>query len=100
MVEKLESEKDKLTPLSQEMFWKLGKEFAILEEQLDSYQEQLETLGKRHPECQRLMTILGIGPITATALLATVDDVRALKNSPQFAACLGLLPTTQHATGG
>jgi transposase len=99
VVEKLESEKDKLTPLSQEMFGKLVKEFAILEEQIASYQEKLETLAKMHPECQRLMTIPGIGPITATALVAAVGAVGVFKNGRQFAAWLGLVPK-QHSTGG
>ena len=62
VVGKLESEKDKLTPLSQEMFWKLVEEFAALEEQLAYYQEKLEALATTHPEGQRLMTIPGIGP--------------------------------------
>ena len=62
VVGKLESEKDKLTPLSQEMFWKLMEAFAALEEQLASDQEQLEALATTHPACQRLMTIPGIGP--------------------------------------
>ena len=62
VVGKLESEKDKRTPLSQEMFWKLVDEFAALEEQLAYYQEKLEALATTHPECQRLMTIPGIGP--------------------------------------
>src|SRR6267142_4553885 len=77
----LESEKDKLTPLSQEMFWKLVDEFAALEEQLAYYQEKLETVATTHPECRRLMTILGIGPLTATALLAAVSDASAFKNN-------------------
>ena len=62
VVGKLESEKDKRTPLSQEMFWKLVDEFAALEEQLAYYQEKLEALATTHPECQRLLTIPGIGP--------------------------------------
>ena len=62
VVGKLESEKDKLTPLSQEMFWKLVEEFAALEEQLAYDQKKLEALAATHPECQRLMTIPGIGP--------------------------------------
>src|SRR5919106_2138900 len=99
VVEKLETEKDKLTPLSQEMFWKLIKEFAALEERIAAYQEQLETLAKLHPECQRLMTIPGIGPITATALIAAVGDMGVFKNGRQFAAWLGLVPK-QHSTGG
>ena len=44
VVDKLESEKDKLTALSQEMFWKLVEEFVALEKQLAYYQEKLEAL--------------------------------------------------------
>ena len=62
VVGKLASEQDKLTPLSQEMFWKLVEECAALEEQLASDQKKLEALATTHPECQRLMTIPGIGP--------------------------------------
>jgi transposase len=99
VVEKLEAEKDKLTPLSQEMFGKLVEEFAALEKQLAYYQEKLEALATTHPESQRLMTIPGIGPITATALVAAVGDVGVFKNGRQFAAWLGLVPK-QHSTGG
>src|SRR3989442_14600561 len=95
----LEAEKDKRTPLSQEMFWKLVDEFAALEAQLAYYQEKLDTLAQTHPECQRLMTIPGIGPLTATALVAAVSDASAFKNGRQFAAWLGLVPR-QHSTGG
>jgi transposase len=99
VVEKLESDKAKLTALSQEIFRKLLEEFVALEEQLASYQEHLDTLAATHPECQRLMTIPGIGPITATALIAAVGDVGVFKNGRQFAAWLGLVPK-QHSTGG
>jgi transposase len=97
--EKLESDKDKLTTLRQEMFAKLVEEFATLEEQITYYQEKLESLATTHPECQRLMTIPGIGPITATALIAAVGNVGVFKNGRQFAAWLGLVPK-QHSTGG
>jgi transposase len=99
VVGKLEAEKDKLTTLSQAMFWKLVEEFAELEKRITEYQEQLDNLAKTHPECQRLMTIPGIGPITATALVAAVGDVGVFKNGRQFAAWLGLVPR-QHSTGG
>jgi transposase len=95
----LEAEQDKLTPLSQEMFWKLVEEFGALEKQLAYYQEKLEALATTHPECQRLMTIPGIGPLSATALVAAVSDASAFKNGRQFAAWLGLVPR-QHSTGG
>jgi transposase len=62
VVGKLEAEKDKLTPLSQEMFWQLVEELVALEKPLAYDQEKLEALATTHPECQRLMTIPGIGP--------------------------------------
>ena len=99
VVGKLEADKAKLTPLSQEMFGKLIDEFAALEKQLAYDQEKLEALATTHPECQRLMTIPGIGPLTATALVAAVSDANAFKNGRQFAAWLGLVPR-QHSTRG
>ena len=99
VVGQLESEQDKLTSLSQEMLWKVVEEGAGLEKQLASDQEQLAALAATHPACQRLMTIPGIGPLTATALVAAVSDASACKNGRQFAAGLGLVPR-QHATGG
>ena len=99
VVGKLESEQDKLTPLSQEMFWKLVDEFAALEKQRAYYQEKLEALATTHPACQRLRTIPGIGPLSATALVAAISEASAFKNGRQFAAWLGLVPR-QHSTGG
>ena len=89
VVEKLESAKAKRTALSQEMVWKLVEEFAALEKQLAYDQEKLDTLATTHPACQRLRTIPGIGPLTATALVAAVSDARAFTNGRQFAAWLG-----------
>jgi transposase len=99
VVETLAAAKDTLTALSQEMFGKLVEEFVALEEQIVYYQQKLESLAQTHPECQRLMTIPGIGPITATALIAAVGHVGVFKNGRQFAAWLGLVPK-QHSTGG
>jgi len=43
--------------------------------------------------------LLGIGPLTASALVATVDDFSQFKNARQFGAWLGLVPS-QNSTGG
>ena len=45
------------------------------------------------------MTIPGIGPVTASALLATVQDFGAFSSGREFAAFLGLTPR-EHSTGG
>jgi transposase len=49
--------------------------------------------------CQRLTTIPGIGPITATALTATVGDATVFESGRHLAAWLGLVPR-QNSSGG
>jgi transposase len=95
----LESEKDTLTSLSQEMVGKLRDECAALEKQLASDQEKLAALAATHPACQRLRPIPGIGPCSATALVAAVSDASAFKNGRPCAAWLGWVPR-QQTTGG
>lgn len=99
LAEQLEVEQAKLTPLSQELFGKLRDELKTVEAEVAYYDEKLQTIASTHPECQRLLTIPGIGLITATALLAAVGEAEVFKNGRQFAAWLGLVPK-QHSTGG
>jgi transposase len=42
---------------------------------------------------RRLMTVPGVGPITATAFVATIDDPKRFRTSEQVAAYLGLVPS-------
>jgi transposase len=96
---KLEAEHAKLTPLSQELFGKLCAECKKVEAEVAAYDEKLQAMATTHPERQRLWTIPGIGPITATALIAAVGEVGGFTNGPQFAAWLGLVPQ-HYSTGG
>jgi transposase len=95
----LEAERAKLTALSQELFGQLYEEFGALEKRLAYYTAKLEAISAAHPVCQRLETIPGIGPLTATAMIAAVSDVTHFQNGRQFAAWIGLVPR-QHSTGG
>jgi transposase len=99
IVEKLEADQAKLTALSTEVFWHLYDEFLALEKRLAYDDEKLTAMGQAHPECQRLQTIPGIGPVTATALIAAIGAVTQFKNGRQLAAWLGLVPR-EHSTGG
>ncbi len=71
----------------------------VLNEQVLAYDRELNHLVKDSEPAQRLMTVPGVGAITATALLASVGDPRQFKNGRQFAAWLGLTPR-QYTTGG
>jgi len=70
-----------------------------MNEQLLAYDRELEHLSQQSEVARRLMSIPGIGAVTATALLASVGDPRQFKNGRQFAAWLGLTPR-QYTTGG
>jgi transposase len=71
--------------------------------QLDTELAELDGLLIAHARadarCHRLMTIPGLGPVTATALVAAVDDGQAFARARDLAAWLGLVPR-QHSTGG
>jgi transposase len=99
LLPKLEPEQAKLTTLGRAIFCQLYAEWLALEERLAYDNEQLEAMCQAHPACQRLLAIPGIGPLTATALVAAVNDATHFKNGRQFAAWLGLVPR-QHSTGG
>jgi transposase len=49
--------------------------------------------------CVRLRAVIGVGPITADAAVATVGNAHEFKQGRQMAAWLGLVPT-QHSSGG
>ncbi|WP_341675279.1 IS110 family transposase [Niveibacterium sp. SC-1] len=71
--------------------------------ELDRHVGELEAQIKQwHHGCelsQRLEKIPGIGPLTATALVASIADARSFNNGRQLAAWLGLVPR-QHSSGG
>jgi transposase len=71
----------------------------VLNEQILAYDRELNHLVRDSEPAKRLMTVPGIGAITATAMLASVGDPRQFKNGRRFAAWLGLTPR-QYTTGG
>jgi transposase len=99
IVDKLEADQAKLTALSTEVFWHLDDEFLALEKRPASDDEKLTAIGQAHPACQRPQPIPGIGPVSATALIAAIGDATQVKNGRQLAAWLGLVPRG-HSTGG
>jgi transposase len=56
-------------------------------------------MARQHEATKRLMKVEGVGPITATAIVATVGEAKAFQHGRQFAAWLGLVPK-QFSTGG
>lgn len=88
-----------LSGMFRELLSGLWEEMIHLEQRVSEYDLQIELLSKQSDVCQRLMTVPGIGPMVATALVASVSDGKAFKNGREMAAWLGLVPR-QHSTGG
>ena len=77
----------------------LYQRFLALHQTILSYDRKVNAFVREDVRCQRLMQLNGVGPMTASAIVATVGDARVFKNGRQFAAWLGLTPR-QHTTGG
>ena len=60
---------------------------------------RIEAHGKADERCTRVRSLVGIGPLTADALVASIGSANDFKNGRQLAAWLGLVPT-QHSSGG
>ena len=70
-----------------------------LDQQIAVLDAEIALRARQDPVARRLMTIPGIGPITATAILALAPSPQAFKGGRHFAAWLGLTPR-QRSTGG
>ena len=70
-----------------------------LDEAIAAIDKELAASVKADETAKRLMTIPGVGPVTASAITATIQDMRAFASGREFAAFLGLTPR-QSSTGG
>ena len=59
----------------------------------------IEKTAQENDACRRLVAIPGIGPVTATALIAAIGNGAAFHKGREFAAWMGLVPR-EHSTGG
>lgn len=73
--------------------------FKELSRQVEELERQIKAWHRENSASQRLEAIPGIGPLSASALAASIGDARTFKNGRQFAAWLGLVPR-QHSSGG
>ena len=70
-----------------------------LDEHLAWCDERIAAHAKGNDAVKAAATLLGIGPVTASAVVATVGDFKQFKNGAQFGAWIGLTPR-QHSSGG
>ena len=88
-----------LPVLARETIGELHDRLRALDERVLAYDRKIAALAKASEPAQRLMAIEGVGPLTATAIVASVSDARTFHSGRQFAAWLGLTPR-QNSSGG
>lgn len=80
-------------------FWPLStKNSARWNKASGKIEEQVQPIHRSHALCQKIAAVEGIGPVTATAVVAAIADGRTFHNGRQFAAWIGLVPR-QHSSG-
>jgi transposase len=88
-----------LPPRLVQVIERLHAHFKYLDEQIAGIEKELTTQLADDDLGQRLMTVPGIGPITASVLASDMGDGKQYRCGRDFAAALGLVPR-QYSTGG
>jgi transposase len=70
-----------------------------LDRQVGELETEIQCWHRDNAPSQKLAKIPGIGPMTASAMVASIGDARNFKDGRQLAAWLGIVPR-QHSTGG
>jgi transposase len=88
-----------LPELARTVLTELNTRIGALDLEILNQERRIEAYARENILAQRLIAICGIGPITASAIVASVGDAKLFKNGRQFCAWLGLVPR-QYSTGG
>lgn len=70
-----------------------------LDERIQQYDLHIRGMARQCTAAQQLMQLMGVGEVTATAIVASVGNAREFDSGRQFAAWLGLVPG-QYSSGG
>jgi transposase len=97
--EVLEDAGNELTTRGRALIEELRQELVALDERVALLDERFQQVAQADERCVRLQTIPGVGPLTATALVASIGDIHSFDTARCLSAWLGLVPR-QHSTGG
>ncbi len=95
----LEDGENSLPGTMRKLLERLNDNLKEMDRQVAELELQIKLWHANSEASRKLEAIPGIGPITASAIVATVGNATEFKNSRQLAAWLGLVPK-QHSSGG
>jgi transposase len=94
----LDQHHNKLSLMSKDAFLQLHEQLKMYTEQVEQYDKKIKQHAATDPRCIAVQKIEGVGPITASAIVATISDPTVFKNGREVSAWLGLVPK-QHSSG-
>lgn len=95
----LEDAENGLTSRFRRLLNGLWSDLQVLEQRVKELDREIAEIAVADPVAQKLQQLRGVGPMIATALIATVGDASQFKNGRQMAVSLGLTPK-QNSSGG
>ena len=94
----LGSSTEALSPRMVGLIADLAQDWRRLDERIAAVSAEIEALARQDDNCQRLMTVPGVGPIISSAVVAAIGNGSGFKQGRDFGAWLGLVPK-QESTG-
>jgi transposase len=95
----IEDAENELPSLFRALLQRLVVHLRELNHQVQELEEQISAWHRNNEASQKLAGIPGVGPLTASALSASIGDARTFRNGRELAAWLGLVPR-QYSSGG
>ncbi len=95
----LEDAENGLTSRFRGLLSGLWDDLKTLDQRVAELDHEINMIAQSDPVAKRLQQLRGVGPMVATALVATVGNAEQFANGRQMAASLGLTPK-QHSSGG
>lgn len=95
----LEDAENELTPEMRELITMMSERIKDIDEKVNELELKIRQSSKRNAMIAEIEAIPGVGPLTASAVVATIGDFKEFKSGRELAAFLGVVPR-QHSSGG
>ncbi len=95
----LEDADNGLSFLFRQLLQGLWGDLHVLDQRMAELDQQIAVMAQQDPVAKRLQQLRGVGPLIATALIATMGDAKQYRKGRDMAAAIGLTPR-QHSSGG
>ena len=95
----LEDGENGLPGIMRELIERLKEQLEVIDKQVGALELQIKLWHRGNEQSRKIEAIAGIGPLTASAFVATVGDAKSFQNARQVPAWLGMVPR-HDGTGG